>query len=93
MNSIADPSQKNKKTKIQEEDKKNNSAFLFSRRNYILLIVAICTLFFGLILLSGGGSDGYDYSEKIFSFQRIVLAPIMIIIALILCGISIMIKK
>ena len=93
MNSIADQSQKNKKTKIEEEDKKNNSVFLFSRRNYTLLIVAICTLFFGFILLSGGGSDGYDYSEKIFSFQRRVLAPIIIIIALILCGISIMIKK
>ena len=93
MNSIADQGQKNKKTKIEEEDKKNNSVFLFSRRNYILLIVAICTLFFGFILLSGGGSDGYDYSEQIFNFQRRVLAPILIIIALILCGTSIMIKK
>ena len=50
-------------------------------------------LFIGFILLSGGGSEGYDYNEQIFSFQRRVLAPIIIIIALILCGISIMIKK
>ena len=93
MSNVTDRNQTNKKIKIEEKEQKNNVTFLFTRKNYVLLIVAICMLFLGFILLSGGGSDGYDYNEQIFSFQRRVLAPIIIIIALILCGISIMIKK
>ena len=71
----------------------NTSLLIFKRKNYIILLIGIITLIIGFILLSGGGSEGYDYNEQIFSFQRRVLAPIIIIIALILCGISIMIKK
>ena len=69
------------------------SELLFRKNNYIILIVAIFSLFLGFILLSGGGSEDYTYNKEIFNFQRRVLAPIIIIIALILCGISIMSKK
>jgi len=93
MSNVTDKNQTNTNIKIEEKDQKSNVRFLFSRKNYILLIIAISMLFLGFILLSGGGSEGYDYNEQIFSFQRRVLAPIIIIIALILCGISIMIKK
>jgi len=83
----------NLKQNLKNEEPNNKSAFLFKRKNYIILIIAVFTLFLGFILLSGGGSDDYNYNEKVFNFQRRVLAPIIIIIALILCGISIMSKN
>ena len=76
-----------------EKQISNKSGLLFKRKNYIILIVAICFLFFGFILLSGGGTEDYKYNESIFNFQRQVLAPILIIISLFLCGASIMIKN
>ena len=71
----------------------NKSGLLFKRKNYIILIVAISILFFGFFLLSGGGTEDYEYNKSIFNFQRQVLAPILIITSLVLCGFSIMLKK
>ena len=71
----------------------NTSLLIFKRKNYIILIIGIITLIIGFILLSGGGSDDYEYNKSIFNFQRQVLAPIVIIISLIICGFSIMLKK
>ena len=78
---------------VTEKDIGNKSRLLFNRKNYIILLAAIFALFLGFILLSGGGSDDYNYQKEIFNFQRQVLAPFIIIMALILCGISIMSKK
>ncbi len=87
----------NSNSKNTEQVKKNHShiksELLFRKNNYIILMAALFSLFFGFILLSGGGSDDYTYSKEIFNFQRLVIAPIIIIIAIILCGISIMSKK
>ena len=71
----------------------NTSSLIFKRKNYIILLIGIITLIIGFILLSGGGSDDYEYNKSIFNFQRQVLAPIVIIISLIICGFSIMLKK
>ena len=71
----------------------NKSGLLFKRKNYIILIVAISILFLGFLLLSGGGTEDYEYNKSIFNFQRQVLAPILIITSLVLCGFSIMLKK
>ncbi len=79
--------------KNKKDDISNKPMFLFKTKNYIILIVGLVFLVFGFALLSGGGANDYNYHEEVFNFQRIVLAPIIIIIALVLCGISIMIKK
>ena len=71
----------------------NTSLLIFKRKNYIILLIGIITLIIGFILLSGGGSDDYEYNKSIFNFQRQVFAPIVIIISLIICGFSIMLKK
>ena len=75
------------------EDVSNTSLLIFKRKNYIILLIGIITLIIGFILLSGGGSDDYEYNKSIFNFQRQVFAPIVIIISLITCGLSIMLKK
>jgi membrane-bound ClpP family serine protease len=60
--------------------KKPMQEFAFGRENYIMLIIAICIIVLGFILMSGGGSqDPEVFSEDIFSFRRITLAPIVVL--------------
>ena len=53
--------------------------FSFKKKNYILLIVGLAFIASGLILMIGGGSDDpTKFSDKIFNFQRLTLAPILL---------------
>ncbi len=48
----------------------------------MILILLISLLIWGFILISGGGSsDPNVFSEDIFSFRRITLAPFVIIVS------------
>ena len=50
------------------------------KTNYILVVVGVLLIALGLILMIGGGSSDPDvFNEKMFSFQRITLAPILIL--------------
>lgn len=58
----------------------DNKQFPFQRQNYILLLIGIGILLLGFFMMSGGGSeDPNEFSEEIFSFRRITLAPIVIL--------------
>ena len=60
---------------------KKQKQFLFKKNNYKILIVSLLILFFGFLLMIGGGASNLDdFNPAIFSFQRIVIAPIIIII-------------
>jgi hypothetical protein len=60
------------------ENKKSDLAF--GKENYILLLVGLAFIVTGFILMTGGGSDDPNvFSEEIFSFRRITLAPIVVI--------------
>ena len=49
--------------------------------NYILVLVGIALIALGMILMIGGGSSDPDvFIEKMFNFQRITLAPILILL-------------
>lgn len=74
-------------------DKIKNPKFLFSKKKYIFLVCSILLLILGFVLMSGGGSLGSEFNPEIFSTRRIIIAPIIIIIAFIMSGIAIMIKK
>jgi hypothetical protein len=53
---------------------------LFERKNYILLILSICIISLGYLLMSGGGSqDTLTFNNEIYNFQRIRLAPSLVI--------------
>tara|TARA_B100001027_G_scaffold215194_1_gene188702 strand:- start:163 stop:390 length:228 start_codon:yes stop_codon:yes gene_type:complete len=53
---------------------------LFGRRNYKYMLIGLLFIAVGFILMSGGGSDDPNiFNEKIYSFRRIRLAPILII--------------
>jgi len=57
-------------------------AFLFDKENYIWMTVGVALIFIGFLLMSGGKSADphqFLYSE-IYSFRRITLAPIVILL-------------
>lgn len=65
------------KENIQKPD------FLFGKRNYIIMIVGIIFIALGFIFMAGGGSDNPEvFNEKIYNWQRIRLAPTLVIIGL-----------
>jgi hypothetical protein len=52
----------------------------FQKSKYIGLVLILSVLILGFMLMSGGGTDNPSvFSEDIFSFRRITLAPIIII--------------
>jgi hypothetical protein len=56
------------------------SDLAFGKENYILLLVGLAFIVTGFILMTGGGSEDPNvFSEEIFSFRRITLAPIVVI--------------
>jgi hypothetical protein len=63
---------------------KNNEQttdFLFDKINYKFLLIGIGVIALGFILMSGGGSDDPKvFSEDVFSFRRIHLAPTVVLI-------------
>lgn len=68
---------KNKNSKIEQEDK----VMPFGRDNYLWVIIGLIFLLVGFLLMIGGGSDNPDvFNEAIFSFRRITLAPILVLI-------------
>lgn len=55
--------------------------FLFESVNYKILLVGIAVIALGFLLMSGGGSDDPTvFSEEIFNFRRIRLAPTTVLI-------------
>ncbi len=63
------------------ENKQQPTEFLFEKVNYKILLIGIAVIVLGFILMSGGGSDDPKvFSEAIFNFRRIRLAPTVVLI-------------
>lgn len=74
--------QKNKKAVAEQPKAAGESAvaFAFGKENYRLLIIGLVVIIVGFLLMIGGGSDDPNvFSEDIFSFRRMTLAPILIL--------------
>jgi fumarate reductase subunit D len=71
-------------TKIKK-DQESKLVFAFSKTNYIILIVGLLVLILGFLLMVGGGSDDPDvFSDALFGFRRLTLAPILILLGFII---------
>jgi len=67
-------------TEKKEVAKENNDVFIFGKANYKYLFIGLGLIFLGFILMTGGGSESPDeFNEGIFNFQRLTLAPILIL--------------
>lgn len=67
--------------KKREQNHEQKQEFLFEKINYKILLIGVVVIALGFILMSGGGSDDPNvFSEEIFSFRRIRLAPTTVLI-------------
>ena len=64
-------------TKPQQQDKN----FVFGKKNYKFMFIGLAVIALGFILMSGGGSDDpNEFNEAVYNFQRIRLAPTIVLI-------------
>ena len=82
------------KTPVTGKENAPASADLaFGKINYQLMVACIVLLIIGYMLMSGGKqTDPNVFNEEIFSFRRITLAPIVVILGYIV-GVYAIIKK
>ncbi len=60
---------------------KNDLGFSIPKENLLIIGIAVVLIIIGFFLVSGGGSDDPNvFSKDIFSFRRITLAPIVMLI-------------
>ena len=70
------------------------SGFAFGRENYRLLLIGIALIVIGFLLMIGGGSDDpAEFSEGIFNFQRLTLAPLLVLAGYVIEIVAIMKKS
>jgi len=57
-------------------------SFLFDRENYMWIVGGVALILIGFMLMSGGKSaDPHQFNyDEIYSFRRITLAPIVILL-------------
>jgi hypothetical protein len=67
---------------IKKQTAPGNS--LFTKDNYIWMIAGIVLVGIGIILMSGGKSDDPNIfrENEVYSFRRITIAPIVILLGL-----------
>lgn len=77
---------KNKATTVTPE-----ATFIFGRINYIFMLAGAACLAIGLALMTGGAMPDPDTWDDniIYSFRRITLAPMIMIVGLILLIVAI----
>jgi hypothetical protein len=54
--------------------------FAFGKENYRLMLIGLAFIVVGFLLMIGGGSDDPNkFSNELFSFRRLTLAPVLIL--------------
>lgn len=68
--------------KTADNQPRGNQVFLFDKENYMWMLGGVALILIGFMLMSGGKSPNpheFHY-EEIYSFRRITLAPIVILL-------------
>lgn len=61
-------------------DKGQTMQFAFEKENYKWMLIGLAVIVAGFILMIGGGSDDPNvFNPAIFNFQRLTLAPLLIL--------------
>jgi uncharacterized membrane protein len=73
---------------------KKQPGFAFAKENYRILIIGVVLVVVGYMLMVGGGSDNPNefHPEELFSFRRITLSPIVILLGFVVVLFGIMKK-
>jgi membrane-bound ClpP family serine protease len=65
---------------MAKEKKESNNEMPLGRENYMLMAIGFVIIVIGFVLMAGGKSeDPAVFSEEIFSFRRITLAPMLVL--------------
>lgn len=68
-----------KQNNIPKQETKE--VFIFGKKNYLFMLIGLALIVLGFILMSGGGSDDPNvFNPAIYNFQRIRLAPTLVLI-------------
>jgi hypothetical protein len=69
---------------MAKETKQGEQQSLFGKTNYQLMLAGVVLIVIGFLLMMGGNSsDPNRFSpEEVYSFRRITLAPIVILLGL-----------
>lgn len=60
-----------------------DTGFAIPKKNVVYIIAGFAVMVLGYVLMAGGGSDNPDvFNMEMFSFRRIVLAPIVILVGM-----------
>lgn len=59
-----------------------NEVFIFDKTNYLIMVAGVVVILIGFLLMSGGGTTDPNVfpKEEIYSFRRITLAPIVVLL-------------
>ena len=78
---------------MQDNIKSTGNEPVFNRCNYLLILIACGMILLGFFLMAGEGSTNAHFNADIFSFRRIVLAPVVCFSGYILVIVGILWKK
>ena len=74
--------------------KGKREGFAFGHENYRLLLIGLAAVILGFLLMIGGGSeDPNKFSPEIFSFRRLTLAPMVVLLGYMIVLVAIMKKS
>jgi hypothetical protein len=64
----------------------NKAPSIFSKENYMWMLAGLIVMAIGMFLMSGGKSDNPAVFNKdeVYSFRRITIAPIIILVGLVI---------
>ena len=63
-----------------KKKEENQVGFALPKENYLYLAIGFVIILIGFLLMVGGGTDDPNvFSEEIFSWRRITLAPIVVL--------------
>jgi hypothetical protein len=69
------------KSKTKSQGEEEVKGFAIPRENYKFLIIGFAVIILGFILMSGGRADNpNEFNPEVFSFTRITLAPILVLV-------------
>lgn len=63
----------------------------YTRTNYVLIVAGLLLIIIGFILMGGGRQEGNEFiREEIYSFRRVTLAPIVVLLGFIVEVVAVM---
>lgn len=65
----------------EKAQQKTKPYFIFERKNFIVMGIGLAVIALGFIVMSGGGSDDPNvFNPEIYSWRRIRLAPMLVLL-------------